>query len=136
MSLDKQQTARVSRLGIRTGDRVGRYKITARVKEAATGGTSRLFAAQLAQVDGAQRVLLKSPSLEQGDRMLAFNALRREVDLLHRLRNPGIVNIYPIPSPKERKEHYISRATNVGGKPWFCVLEYLGGDRWKAACKS
>ena len=118
-------------LDIRAGSRVGPYKIVAPLEEAARGGTSTLFLAQLAQVDGSQLVIVKLVPVEgeggEGGGFFELNALRKEVEVLQKLRHPGIVKIYPIPSRDGRREHYISRATNVSGKPWYCALEHLGG---------
>jgi len=117
-------------LDIRAGSRVGPYKIIAPLEEAARGGTSTLFLAQLAQVDRTQLVIVKIVPVEEGNGergLFALNALRKEVEILQKLRHPSIVKVYPIPSRNGRREHYISRATNVPGNPWFCVLEYLGG---------
>jgi hypothetical protein len=89
-----------------------------------------LFLAQLAQVDGSQLVIVKLvPAREggEGDGFFALNALRKEVEVLQKIRHPGIVKIYPIPFRNGRREHYISRAANVSGKPWYCAMEYLGG---------
>ena len=120
-------------LDIRAGSRVGPYKIVAPLEEAAGGGgASKLFLAQLAQVDVAsQLVIVKIVPVEEeggeGRGILALDALRKEVGILQKLRHPGIVKIYPIPSRDGRREHYISRAANVPGKPWFCAMEHLGG---------
>ena len=119
-------------LDIRAGSRVGPYKIIAPLEEAARAGMSTLFLAQLAQVDVAsQLVIVKIVPVEEeggeGRGILALNALRKEVEILQKLRHPGIVKIYPIPSRDGRREHYISRAANVPGKPWFCAMEHLGG---------
>lgn len=120
-------------LDVRAGSRIGPYKVIAPLEEvSARGGMSTLFLAQLAQVDGTQLLLLKLVPVEEtgGERsgMRALNALRKEVELLQRLRHPNIVKIYPIPSRNDgRREHYVSRATNVPGGPWYCTMEYLGG---------
>ena len=118
-------------LDIRAGSRVGPYRIIAPLEEAARGGMSTLFLAQLAQVDVTQFVIVKVVSVEdeggEGRGILALDALRKEVGILQKLRHPGIVKIYPIPSRDGRREHYISRAANVPGKPWFCALEHLEG---------
>jgi hypothetical protein len=114
-------------LDIRAGSRVGPYKIIAPLEEAAGGGgASKLFLAQLAQVDVASHVPVEEEGGE-GRGILGLNALRKEVEILQKLRHPGIVKIYPIPSRDGRREHYISRAANVPGKPWFCAMEHLGG---------
>jgi hypothetical protein len=118
-------------LDIRAGSRVGPYKIVAPLEEAVrAGGTSTLFLAQLAQVDGSQLVIVKLvPAREggEGGGFFELDALRKEVEVLQKIRHPGIVKIYPIPFRNGRREHYISRATNVPGKPWYCALEHLGG---------
>jgi len=117
-------------LDVRAGSRVGPYKVIAPLEEGAIAGTSTLFIAQLAQVDVTQLVILKIVPVEEGggeESVLKLNALRKEVEILQKLRHPGIVKIYPIPSRNGRREHYISRATNVPDKPWFCALEHLGG---------
>ena len=90
-----------------------------------------MFLAQLAQVDGSQLVIVKLVPVEgeggEGGGFFSLNALRKEVEVLQKIRHPGIVKIYPIPSRNGRREHYISRAVNVPGKPWYCAMEYLGG---------
>ncbi|MDY6877157.1 MAG: serine/threonine-protein kinase [Chloroflexota bacterium] len=126
-------------LDIRAGSRVGPYKVVAPLEEAARGGTSTLFLAQLAQVDGSQLVIVKLVPVEgeggEGGGVFELNALRKEVGILQKLRHPGIVKIYPIPSRNGRRERYISRAANVPGKPWFCALEHLGGGSLESRLK-
>lgn len=118
-------------LDIRAGSRVGPYKVIAPLEEAVRGGTSTLFLAQLARVEGTQLVIIKLVPVEEGSGegqgLFELNALRREVEILQKLRHPNIVKLYPIPSRSGQREHYISRATNVPGGPWFCTMEYLGG---------
>ncbi|MDY6877156.1 MAG: serine/threonine-protein kinase [Chloroflexota bacterium] len=127
-------------LDIRAGSRVGPYKVVTSLEEAtARGGTSTLFLAQLAQVDGSQLVIVKLvPGEETGSESNGFfelNALRKEVETLQKLRHPGIVKIYPIPSRNGHRERYISRAANVPGKPWFCAMEHLGGGSLESRLK-
>ncbi len=114
-------------LEIRVGSRVGPYKIVAPLKEAARGGMATLFLAQLARLEGTQLVILKIVPVEEEGGIAELNALRKEVEILQKLRHPNIVKIYPIPSRSGRREHYIARATNVPGNPWFCAMEHLGG---------
>lgn len=118
-------------LDIRAGSRVGPYKVIAPLEESTRGGMSTLFLAQLAQVDSTQLLLLKLVPVgeEAGDGggIMELNALRKEVEILQKLQHPGIVKIYPIFSRDGRRERYISRATNVSSRPWFCTMEYLGG---------
>gem|GEM_PF-1669224 len=113
-------------LEIRVGSRVGPYKIVAPLAEA-RGGMAELYLAQLARLEGIQLVILKIVPVEGEGGIAELNALRKEVEILQRLRHPNIVKIYPIPSRNGRREHYIARATNVPGNPWFCAMEHLGG---------
>jgi hypothetical protein len=118
-------------LDIRAGSRVGPYKIIAPLEETARGGMSTLYMAQLARVEGSQLVILKLVPVSEGEGegvgLFELSALRKEVGILQKLRHPNIVKVYPIPSRTGRREHYIARATNVPGSPWFCVMEYLPG---------
>jgi len=119
-------------LDIRPGSWVGPYKVIAPLEEAARGGTASLFLAQLARLEGTQLVILKIVPVEDegyDERgALRLDALRKEVETLQKLRHPNIVKIYPIPSRNGPREHYIARATNVPGNPWFCAMEHLGED--------
>jgi eukaryotic-like serine/threonine-protein kinase len=53
-------------------------------------------------------------------------SLSNEVEILRKLRHPGIVHIFPIPWGIKRNP-YIVRAANVASSPWFCAMEYLTG---------
>ena len=67
-------------LDIRAGSRVGPYKIVAPLEEAVRGGTSTLFLAQLAQVDGSQLVIVKLvPAREGGEGGEVFRSAERVV---------------------------------------------------------
>ncbi len=112
-------------LEIKRGSWVGPYKVIKPLEEEITGAMATLFLAQLVQPEGTQLVVLKVVPEEEGAEE-RINALRKEVEILRKLRHPNIIKVYPIPSRK-RGEFYISRATNVPGKPWFCALEYLKG---------
>ncbi len=118
-------------LDIRAGSRVGPYKVIAPLEEASRGGMSTLFMAQLARVEGTQLVVIKLVPVSEGEGegvgFFELSALRKEVGILQTLRHPNIVKMYPIPSRTGRREHYILRATNVPGNPWFCAMEYLAG---------
>jgi len=118
-------------LDIRVGSWVGPFKVVAPLEEAARAGMATLFVAQLTRLERTQLVVLKIiPVEDEGydERgALRLNALRKEVEILQKLRHPNIVKIYPIPSRNGRREHYIARAANVLGNPWFCAMEHLGG---------
>lgn len=53
--------------------------------------------------------------------------LENEVDRLRRLKHPGIVRLYPIQKVNLRNLPYMAQS-NLPGRPWFSVMEYLAGD--------
>lgn len=53
-----------------------------------------------------------------------FTAIHKEVELLKKLKHPGVVRIIPV---SEGKDPYQERAMEIIGNPWFFGMEFLSG---------
>lgn len=56
-------------------------------------------------------------------------AIRKEAELLRKMRHRRIVRIFPIPAQKQiGKRAYYARAQEFDPSPWYYIMEYLRGD--------
>ena len=53
-----------------------------------------------------------------------FAAIHKEVELLQRLKHPGVVRLVPV---SQGKNPYKERAIEILGNPWFFGMEFLRG---------
>lgn len=117
---------------IDAGALLGPYQVIKLLPEG-TGGMAQVCIARLADDPNGLPVAVKfTKSLdERGDgrddlEETLRDALNNEVEILKGLRHPNIVRLYPIRA-ELRTTPYIARATNLPGRPWYCVMEYLAG---------
>ena len=120
------------RIGV--GTAVGPYRVTRELPES-KGGMARVYVAERELPDGTRhQAALKvarvtDPEDQEGtspQQQIYYEALNNEVECLKILRHPNIVKVYPIPWGA-RRDPYIARATELAGRPWFFIMEYLTG---------
>ena len=58
-----------------------------------------------------------------------FTAIHKEVELLQKLKHPGVVRIVPV---SHGKNPYKERAMEIIGNPWFFGMEFLSGGSLEA----
>jgi serine/threonine protein kinase len=58
-----------------------------------------------------------------------FTAIHKEVELLQKLKHPGVVRIVPV---SQGKNPYKERAMEIIGNPWFFGMEFLRGGSLEA----
>ncbi|MCS6836323.1 MAG: serine/threonine protein kinase [Anaerolineae bacterium] len=71
-----------------------------------------------------KRVALKIARTGEDNDDLFETFLRRETDLLTKLRHPGVVRVFPI--RQGSKWRNVARATNLPGEPFYFAMELLG----------
>lgn len=110
---------------VRKGQIVGPYRIIRELAD--SGGMSLVYEAEVvggkisAQI--GQRVALKVARVFSGHDDAYAQALTSEIDLLNRLHHPGIVRPLVIPS----YGHYVARAEELPGSPFYFAMEMLRG---------
>ncbi len=125
---------------LRVGASVGPYVIETLFREG-RGGFSQVVVARRRSYEGEHElVALKfaktsapAVSRDQAEQLVqAYElALKNEVEILRRLKHPGIVRIYPIPFGN-RNMPFVARAAGIEGQPWFFCMEYLAGGTVEA----
>ncbi len=105
---------------IKNGDIIGPYTIRKTLSE--SGGMSQVFLAY-----DTERPLYTAAlkvQLAHDDNKAAFqDLLRQEAEILHTLRHPGIVRIYPL--RMDRRIAYVARAFNHPNQPWYYAMEHI-----------
>jgi serine/threonine-protein kinase len=91
------------------------------------GGMASVYEAtvidnEIRERDG-KRVALKIARVGEENDALFETFLRRETDLLTKLRHPGVVRVFPI--RQGGKWRNIARATNLPGEPFYFAMELL-----------
>jgi serine/threonine-protein kinase len=72
-------------------------------------------------------VVLKVANVETQHHRFCRDTLENEVNHLCKLRHPGIVQLHRIRGHKLPPNLIYSAQTDLPGKPWFSVMEYLAG---------
>lgn len=106
--------------------RTDRYTIEKAISH--SGGMSSVY---LARINESQSLIAIKFALAETSIQHTSNEdvlLQWEADLLSRWdwRHPGIIRIFPIPL-KDRNPVYTARAMSLPNKPWYMIMEYLGG---------
>lgn len=126
---------------LRVGASVGPYVIESLFREGRGGFSQVVVARRRSQDVQHERVALKfartsAPAVgrDQAEQLVqAYElALKNEVEILRRLKHPGIVRIFPIPFGT-RNMPFVARAADIQGQPWFFCMEYLAGGTVEAA---
>lgn len=106
-------------------DEIGPYSVN---EEISHGGMAKVF---LVSRRGKEFALKISRANSQSTDRDQFNniAIRKEANLLKKIRHRRIVKIYPIPTEGQVRRKTVYTACDAGnhGKPWYFVMEYLAG---------
>jgi serine/threonine protein kinase len=106
---------------IKPGSPVGAFEVI-ELCEGDRGGMSQVVKAvprEGWQEDVALKISRIGPKQE-----FFFTAIHKEVELLQKLKHPGVVRIIPV---SEGKNPYKERAMEIIGNPWFFGMEFLSG---------
>jgi serine/threonine protein kinase len=106
---------------IKSGASVGAFQVI-ELCEGDRGGMSQVVKAVPRkgwQEDVALKISRIGPKQE-----FFFTAIHKEVELLQKLKHPGVVRIIPV---SEGKNPYKERAMEIIGNPWFFGMEFLSG---------
>ena len=110
------------------GTRVGNFELIRRMPS--QGNMSEIYEARVLEGDH-RTVALKFARDDESQGAIFQNLLRHEIELLSRLRHPGIVRVYPN-SVAGKVWLAPLRAKNLDDPaPWYFTMEYLGGGTLK-----
>jgi serine/threonine-protein kinase len=115
-------------MALEAGQRIGPY-VVEEALPTGRGGFAQVVLARNPRGRGelvAVKVQHVGPGHGQGDSTAFEAALSNEVEMLRRVRHPGIVRIVPIPLDPERPI-YLARDLHLPGQPWYFAMEYLAG---------
>lgn len=102
------------------------------LRHIADGGTSSTYLASMDD-DHSRKVVIK---ITPADHSFAEQALMNEMQHLRRLDHPGIVRRHRIVGQTLSANAMVDTArAALPGKPWFSVLEYLGGGSLEGLLK-
>jgi serine/threonine protein kinase len=106
---------------IRPGLPVGTFEVTELCEED-RGGMSKVVKA--APKNGRQEEVALKISRTGSDQEYFFAAIQKEVEILQKLKHPGVVRLVPV---SQGKNPFKERAIEIAGNPWFFGMEFLGG---------
>jgi serine/threonine protein kinase len=94
--------------------------------EISWGGMARIL---LVSNNGKRYALKISRTKGSEEQIHANNvAIRKEAELLRKMRHSRIVRIFPIPAQEQiGKRAYYARAQEISPPPWYYIMEYLRG---------
>lgn len=118
-------------MALRAGDEIEPYIIERPLSE--SGGMSRVFLAHHREKTHL-RVALKAQLTDDDNSLTYQELLRREADLLGRLRHPGIVHVFPLQVGS--RISYSARAHEFRGQPWYFTMEHIRGNNLASHTKT
>ena len=104
-------------------ERIGQFDI---LNEISWGGMARI----LLVTNNGQEFALKISRTSGSKEQIEINnvAIRKEAELLRKMRHRRIVQIFPILAQDEiGKQAYYARAEEKNPAPWYYIMEYLRG---------
>lgn len=94
------------------------------------GGMSHIYLATMGDIEQPREedlVAVKIANIGSQHSQFHVSALDNEIEHLRKLRHPGIVRLYRIQGQTLPPNPIFSAQSNLPGRPWFSVMEYLSG---------
>ena len=118
--------ASVSLSELKSGDIIGTFEVS-ELFDGGRGGMARVVKA-VPRRGRRKEVALKISRTGQMQEYY-FAALQKEVEILRKLKHPGVVDLVPV---SNAKNPYKERAIEIAGSPWYFGMEYLSGGSLEA----